>query len=79
MTWRTLTGVLLGAAIAILAVALVGQATDALGERAVDALAVAGLGLLAVGQGLRAWIDRRPRSLLVLLLVLALVVFVLVD
>ena len=70
---------LLGGAIAILAVALVGKAVDGFSERTVDILAVAGLGCLAVGQALRAWTDRSRRSLLILLLVLALGAVVLFD
>jgi hypothetical protein len=73
------TRLLLAAAILILAVALVGRAVDGFSEATVDALAVAGLGLLAVGQALRAWSERSPRSMLILLLVLALGAFVLLD
>lgn len=70
---------LLGAAIVLLAVALIGQAADLLADTAVDALSIAGLALLASGQGVRATYDRRPRTLVILLLVLALIVVVLVD
>ena len=71
--------ILLGAAIAILAVALVGRAVDGFSDTVVDALAVVGLGLLAVGQALRAWAERSMRSVAILLLVLALGAFVLLD
>lgn len=67
----------LAAAIVILVVALVGRAVDGFSETTVDALAVAGLGLLAVGQALRAWAERSMRSVVILLLVLALGAFVL--
>lgn len=79
MAGRTLTTILLAAAILVLAVGLVGRATDVLGDDAVDALAVAGLGLLAVGQAIRAYRDRRPRSVVILLLVVALALVVLLD
>lgn len=71
--------VVLAAAIVVLLVALVGRAADAFSEATVDALAVAGLGLLAVGQALRVWAERSMRSLVILLLVLALGAFVLLD
>jgi protein-S-isoprenylcysteine O-methyltransferase Ste14 len=69
----------LGAAIVILAVALVGRAVDVFSESTVDALAVAGLALLAVGQALRVWAERSMRSVAILLLVLALGAFVLLG
>ena len=69
----------LAAAIVILVVALIGRAVDAFSETAIDALAVAGLGLLAVGQALRVWAERSMRSVVILLLVLALGAFVLLD
>jgi hypothetical protein len=73
------TRLLLGAAIAVLVAAFVGRAADAFSEDALDALALAGFALLAAGQALRAWADRSRRSLLILLLVLALGAFVLLD
>lgn len=79
MNARTVATALLGGAVALLAVGLVANAADLFSEDAVDAVSVAGLGLLAVGQGVRASYDRRPRSLLVLLLILALIAFVLID
>lgn len=79
MTRPRLAGWLLAGAIGLLAVALIGKAADLLGDTTVDALSVAGLGLLALGQGLRATYDRRPRTLLVLLLVLVLIGLVLMD
>lgn len=69
----------LAAAIVILAVALVGRAVDGFSEETVDALAVAGLALLAVGQALRVWAERSMRSVVILLLVLALGAFVLLG
>jgi protein-S-isoprenylcysteine O-methyltransferase Ste14 len=69
----------LAAAIVILVVALVGRAVDAFSETTVDALAVTGLGLLAIGQALRVWAERSMRSVVILLLVLALGAFVLLD
>lgn len=70
---------LLAGAIGLLAVALIGRAADVLGDTAVDALSLAGLGLLALGQGVRTTYDRSARTLIVLLLVLALIAFVLMD
>lgn len=74
-----MTRLLLAAAVAVLVVALVGSAADLWEEGVTDVLAVAGLGLLALGQGIRAWAERNRRSLLVLLLVLALIAVVLAD
>lgn len=79
MTLRTAATALLLAAIALLAVALIAQAADLLGDAAVDALSISGLGLLALGQGVRAAYDRRPRTLVILLLVLVLIALVLLD
>ena len=79
MNARTVATALLGGAVALLAVGLVANAADLFSEDAVDAVSRAGLGLLAVGQGLRASYDRRPRSLLLLLLILGLIAFVLID
>ena len=79
MNARTVATALLGGAVVVLAVALVANAADLFSDDAVDALSVAGLGLLAVGQGIRASYDRRPRSLLVLVLILALILVVLID
>ena len=76
---RSATGALLAAALVVLAVALAAQALDVFGARVVDVLALVGLALLAVGQAIRARRERSPRSLAILLLVLALAVFVLVD
>jgi hypothetical protein len=70
---------LLAVAVLVLAAALVGRAADLLSEPAVDALAVAGLGLLAVGQAIRVTIERSVRTVAILLLVLALIAFVLID
>ena len=74
-----MTRALLGAAILILVVAFVGRAADALSETVVDALALAGLALLAVGQALRVAADRSVRNVLILLLVLGLALAVLLD
>jgi hypothetical protein len=76
---RTLTGALLLGAIVLLAVALVGQATDAFADDAVDVLALIGLGLLAVGQAIRAAREQSTRAWVILLLILALAAFVLFD
>lgn len=79
MNARTLATALLAGAIALLAVGLIANAADLFSGDAVDAISVAGLGLLAIGQGVRATYDRRPRSLLVLLLILALILVVLIE
>jgi hypothetical protein len=70
---------LLSVAVLVFAAALVGRAADVLSETAVDALALAGLGLLAVGQAIRVTIERSVRTVAILLLVLALIAFVLID
>ena len=75
---RIASGLLAGA-IGLLAVALIGQTADLLGDTTVDALGVAGLALLALGQGVRVTYDRRPRTFVILLLVLVLIFFVLID
>ncbi|MEX2212091.1 MAG: hypothetical protein WD689_10065 [Gaiellaceae bacterium] len=74
-----MTGVLLAGAIVLLVVALAGGAFDAFSDGTVDAIALAGLALLAVGQGLRAWRDRSTRTVLILVGILALIAFVLID
>jgi hypothetical protein len=79
MTRPRLASWLLAGAIVLLAVALIGQTADLLGDATVDGLSVAGLALLALGQGVRVTYDRRPRTLIILLLVLVLILFVLID
>ncbi len=79
MSRRRLSAWLLGGAIVLLAVALIGQTAELVRDAAVEALSLAGLGLLALGQAVRATYDRRPRTILILLLILALTAFVLID
>lgn len=79
MNARSISTALLAGAIALLALGLIANAADLFSDDVVDAVSVAGLGLLAGGQAVRATYDRRPRSLLVLLLILALIAFVLID
>lgn len=74
-----MTRALLGAAIVILAVALIGRAVDAFDDDTVDVLALVGLGLLAVGQAIRVSRERTMRSAAILLLVIALIIVVLLD
>jgi hypothetical protein len=71
--------VLLGAALAVLAVTLVGRAFEVMGEQTADVLAVVGLALLAVSAGLRGYVQRRLGPVLALVAVLLLLAAVLLG
>jgi hypothetical protein len=66
---RTLANVLLVATVGLFGLAAAADAIDAIGERGRTAAALAGLGLLLLAQGIRAYTDRSARPLVVLLLV----------
>jgi hypothetical protein len=73
-----LSRLLLGAAIVLMVVGVLGSALDLLDEGVTDWVAVAGLALLVVSQALRGWVHRTLRPVLVLALaaiLLALVIF----
>ena len=79
MSLRTLANVLLAAAFALLAVAAGADTAGSLGSGARNAVAAVGLALLVVSQAVRAYLDRTPRPLLVLAIVVGLLAFLLLD
>jgi len=70
---------LLGAAVALMVVGVAANALGALGERATDWIAIAGLALLVASQALRGWVHRAARPVLVLALASILLALVLLD
>ena len=79
MNLRTVGSVLLGAAVVILVVSAVADAGGWIGEGGRNAVAATGLALLVVAQAIRAYLDRSPRPLLVLAVVVGLLAFLLLD
>ncbi|MBD0329406.1 MAG: hypothetical protein ICV64_04810 [Thermoleophilia bacterium] len=77
MNLRTVGNVLLAGAALALVVALVADAAGALSDGVRAGVAIAGLGLLGAAQAVRAYLDRSPRPLVVLALVLGLLLFLL--
>jgi hypothetical protein len=74
---RTLANVFLVVTVALFGLAAAADAIDAIGERGRTVAALAGLGLLVAAQGIRAYLDRSARPLLVLALVVGLLAFLL--
>lgn len=79
MTLRTVANALLVVTVGLFALAAGADAIDAIGGRGRTAAALCGLGLLVVAQGVRAYLDRSPRPLLVLALVVGLLAFLLLS
>jgi uncharacterized membrane protein (UPF0136 family) len=74
---RRLANVLLVVTVGLFGVAAAADAIDAIGDRGRAAAALAGLALLVGAQGIRSYLDRSPRPLLVLALVTGLLAFLL--
>jgi hypothetical protein len=72
---RTAANVLLAAGIALALVAVAADAADALSDALRAAVGLGGLALLTAAQAIRAYLDRSPRPLLVLALVVGLLAF----
>lgn len=70
---------LLGAAIAAMVVGVLANALDLLDDAQTNWIAVVGLALLVVSQGLRGWVHRTARPVLVLALASILLALVLFD
>ncbi len=75
MSLRSLANVLLVVTVALFGLAAAADAIDAIGERGRALAALTGLGLLVGAQGIRAYLDRSPRPLFVLALVVGLLLF----
>jgi hypothetical protein len=74
-----LSRLLLGAAVALMVVGVLGNALGLLEERVTDWIAVVGLTLLVLSQALRGWVHRTVRPVLVLGLAATLLALVLLD
>ena len=74
-----LARLLLGAAVALMVVGVLGNALGLLEERVTDWIAIVGLALLVVSQALRGWVARTVRPVLVLGLAATLLALVLLD
>jgi hypothetical protein len=74
-----LSRLLLGLAVAVMVAGVGANALGLLEEEATRWLAVAGLALLVVSQGLRGWVHRTARPVLVLALASILLALVLFD
>jgi hypothetical protein len=76
---RTAANVLLAGGIALALAAVALDAADVLADAVRATAGVVGLALLTASQAIRAYLDRSPRPLLVLALVVALLVFLLLS
>ena len=74
-----LSRLLLGAAVALMVVGVLGNVLGLLEERVTDWIAVVGLTLLVLSQALRGWVARTVRPVVVLGLAATLLALVLLD